>query len=253
MSRHRFFVRSALPDVEGAVRIPLSPKDMHHAVHVLRLEPGERIVVVEPGGRSRIVHLETVAADQLTGWILEDVTAHAEPRITLVQGITKGSGMDEIVRHAVELGAERIVPLLTERTVVRLKAERAEVRTSRWRRIAEGAARQSQRARLPRVDSPVTIGELAALLDEFDVSVVLWEESAAESLAEVLEAAGVTSARPDLSVALVIGPEGGLTPGEVSVLSSVGARVASLGSAILRAETAALAALALTANALGAL
>jgi len=145
------------------------------------------------------------------------------------------------------------VPLLTERTIVRLEVEKVAARTNRWQRIAEGAARQSQRARLPKVDWPVTVGELAALLDEFDVSVVLWEESAAESLAGVLEAAGVTSARPDLNVALVIGPEGGLTPGEVSVLSSGGARVASLGSAILRAETAALTALALTANALGAL
>ncbi len=254
MSRHRFFVSTELSHADGVVAVPLSEADAHHAVDVLRIRPGEEIVVVEPGGRARTVQVTAVETPQsLRGRIVGDAPAVPEPRITLVQGIMKGPAMDETVQHAVELGAERIVPLLTQRTVVRLDAGKAAARAARWRKIAEGAARQSQRSRLPEVDVPITIAEVLPQLADYDLAVVLWEEADAVSLSQALAAAGITPARSGSRIALVVGPEGGLSADEVTELASAGAVVASLGPAVLRAGTAALVAMTLASLALGTL
>ena len=253
MSRHRFFVASSLPETSDAVAIPLSEADTHHALNVLRVQPGEEIVVVEPHGRARIVQVVSVATGGLTGTLVGELAPPSEPHITLVQGIAKGSAMDQIVQHAVELGAERIVPVLTERTVVRLEPGKAAARAARWQRIAEGAARQSQRSRVPLVATPATLAEVTPLFAEHDLAVVLWEESDSDSLAAVLTREGINETRPHARVALVVGPEGGLSAGEVGALTAAGAVVASLGGAVLRAETAALVAMTLVAQSLGAL
>ncbi len=263
MSRHRFFVTEPLGERNASFSLPLSPADLHHAVRVLRLQPGELVVLVEPGVRSHLVRLDAVGPDSLMGRTVDAVLQQAEPHITLVQGLVKGDGMDEIVRHAVELGAERIVPLVTERTVVRLDAAKVDARVSRWQRIAESAARQSQRSRIPVVERPLSVEAFAATLSEAgacgtDRCIVLWEDSLGESLSSVLERLLSDGGRrnrraADANVALVIGPEGGLTAAEVPRLSAAGAQVASLGAAVLRAETAALAAMTLAADALGAL
>jgi 16S rRNA (uracil1498-N3)-methyltransferase len=253
MSHPRFFATTALPDAQGAIALPLSVEDLHHAVRVLRLQPGERIVLVEPGGGSWVFELERVSSEGLTGSMLNAVERPHEPRITLVQGILKGSGMDEVVRHAVELGAEHIVPLVAERTVVRLAQDKADARTRRWQRIAEGAARQSQRTRVPTVLLPVDIAGLQKMISGLDTVVVLWEESTGDHLSQVLGMLGVDAEHPDIRVGLIVGPEGGLGCGEVEALVAAGAHVVSLGTAILRAQTATLAALTLVVDALGAL
>jgi len=253
MSRHRFFVPSGLVWEDGTVIVPLSDSDRHHAVHVLRVQPGEEIVVVEPSGSSLIVLVDSVRSDTVKGRFVAELPAVFEPRVTLMQGITKGSTMDGIVQHAVELGVERIVPLLTARTIVRFEAPKAIERVQRWQRIAEGAAGQSQRSRIPSVWAPERLRDAAASLGSFELAVVLWEESGADGLARVLAGEGVSPDDPEMRIALIVGPEGGLTSEEVRGLVTAGAHIASLGGAILRAETAALAALTLTVDALGGL
>jgi 16S rRNA (uracil1498-N3)-methyltransferase len=253
MSRHRFFAVSALVEVSGVAAVPLSASDMHHALHVLRLKPGEEIVVVGPDGGASIVEVLSADVGGLTGRIAGELPRQLEPHITLVQGIVKGSVMDDIVQHAVELGAERIVPLLTARTVVRLDEKKAAARTVRWQRIAEGAARQSQRARLPVVEPVARIEDARPIFAANDIAVVLWEEADAESLSGVLAANGISSERPVACIALVVGPEGGFSADEIAGLVEAGAVMASLGPAILRAETAALVAMTLASQALGAL
>ncbi len=253
MSRHRFFLDAALDGTADVVAVPLSETDRHHAVDVLRVAPGEEIVVVEPGGRSLVVRLQSVRSSDLAGRVVGELPGPDEPRVTLLQGVIKGSRMDEIVQHAVELGVERVAPVVTAHTVVRLDSAKATHRVSRWQRIAEAAACQSQRTRVPVVESPTSLGAALRFVEDADLAVVLWEESDADGLASVLRDAGVSPAQPGARVVVVVGPEGGLTADEVDDLVAAGARVASLGGAILRAETAALAALTLVADALGAL
>ena len=158
--------------------------------------------------------------------------------------------MDAIVRQAVEVGAEEIVPVLTARSVVQLDARKSAQRAERWRRVALAAAKQSKRTVVPPVSDPVRLRDVLALLSAFDGAVVLWEESGGVGVADAVRHCATS---PDARIALLVGPEGGLSADEVAALESIGATSASLGPTILRTETAAIVGLALAIGALGGL
>ncbi len=253
MSAHRFFLTDALPAGEGAVAAPLSLADLHHARSVLRIAEGEQIELVEPGGvgwRVRVVSsgAEGVAVERVER--LERAEQPFHPQITLVQGVAKGEKMDAIVRQAVEVGAVEIVPVLFERSVVKLDAKKRADRGMRWRRIAKSAAEQSHRDTVPLVHDPATLEEALPAIAAHDGVIVVWEEARGQGLT-----AGVASwaTEPGVRVALVIGPEGGLSATEVERLQELGAIPVTLGATILRTETAALVALALAVHAFGGL
>jgi len=152
------------------------------------------------------------------------------------------------VEKAVEIGVEAILPVMTERTVVRWdEAKRAE-RGERWRRVARAAAKQSQRVFVPQVADPTELSDVLASIAEYDATIVLWEEYGGVGLREVMES---LSLGPDPHIAVLVGPEGGLTEDEVRVLEDKGARIASLGGNILRSETAGIVAAALCVYELG--
>jgi 16S rRNA (uracil1498-N3)-methyltransferase len=172
------------------------------------------------------------------------------PRITLAQGVAKGDKMDAIVRQAVEVGAAEILPLMLTRTVVRLDARKRAERGERWRRVSRAAAEQSHRDAVPLVHDPLTLKNALPLLAEHDAVFVLWEEAAGIGLGVALRE---HASRDDARVALVVGPEGGLTPEEVALLESIGASTVTLGPGILRTETAAVVALAVAQHVFGGL
>ncbi|MDZ4168831.1 MAG: 16S rRNA (uracil(1498)-N(3))-methyltransferase [Coriobacteriia bacterium] len=245
MSLHRFFLTEALAAGEGArVRLPLDSEDCHHAVSVLRLRVGEKIEGVEPDGGVWCARVEAADRDALVATLLTYTTpvARRRPQVTLVQGVAKGEKMDAIVRQAVEVGADAVLPVLTERSIVRLDERKRAERGERWQRIAKSAAEQAHRTRVPQVAHPADWREAREQLAGADAVVVLWEDEHATSLAEAL---APLRGRTDAHVALVVGPEGGLSPDEVAVLREAGATVATLGEPILRTETAAVVAVAL--------
>ncbi len=254
MSRHRFFLTAQLPASPGRVDLPLSAADVHHIARALRLQPGDEIVAVEPEGTAWLVRLTSVGRESCTGEAFEALSEGGfAPDVTLVAGVAKGDRTDLAIEKAVEIGVARVVPVLTERSVVRLTPEKAAARGDRWRRVALAAAKQSQRTFVPHVADPVSLGEIVPVLAEtYDVVLVAWEEGAdtAPGIGEALDEAGVTSAS---RIAVVVGPEGGLTAGEVYDLESAGARAVSLGPMVLRAETAGIVAVALAAYELGGL
>lgn len=227
---HRFFIEGAVP-AEGA--LPLAPSDVHHLRDVLRLTVGDVVVLAGSDG-SWQVRLADIG-DVVTGKREAAVPAPVVPPVTLVQGIAKGERMDMVMRQATEIGVARIVPLRAERSIVRLDAAKSASRTERWRRIAAEAAKQCQRADVPVVTEPVSVAALAPALSASAI-IVCWEEAPdADGIAATLDALAVDAAR---DVAVVIGPEGGLTAAEVETLVASGARVASLGPTVLRTETA---------------
>jgi 16S rRNA (uracil1498-N3)-methyltransferase len=246
---HRFFLSGPWPVLPGEP-LPLSAADQHHAVRVLRLRAGEIIELVGPDGD--VASAEVVSADD--GGVVATVVGAVEganqvlPRVTLFQGVAKGDKMDDIVRQAVEVGAEAIVAMVTSRTIVKLDAAKRASRGERWRRIARSAAEQSKRSSVPQVSDPVTLAEAIEQLASFDRVVVLWEQSSGLGLAEALVGVGADSGA---RVALVVGPEGGLSANEVDALAQAGAVVASLGPTVMRTETAAVVSLALAMGALG--
>lgn len=258
MSLHRFFLTEAIcapaakagGPVAQSCALPLSAEDVHHAVSVLRVRAGEELEAVEPDGGVWRVRVESATRDAIVATPLshEAPGAPGRPPVTLVQGVAKGEKMDAIVRQAVEVGVDEIVPILTERSVVKLDERKRAERGERWRRIAKSGAEQAHRTRVPNVSDPVDWREAGERLAGCDAVVVLWEDERAMSLAEAL---APWRGRADARVAVVVGPEGGLSSSEVEAMRASGAVAATLGPTILRTETAAVVAVALAIHELG--
>ncbi len=258
MSLHRFFLTAPLAEADPGL-LPLSDADAHHAVAVLRVRAGEEIEVVEPGEQIGLwrVRIVEAAADEERGWLVAEKVARLSsaptgPNVTLFQGVAKGEKMDTIVRQAVEVGANEIVPVLCMRTIVKLDERKCADRGERWRRIAESAAKQAHRLRVPDVSDPVKLADALPLLAEYDAAVVLWEDHLGTGIDDVLSRVA-DERRANARVAVVVGPEGGFSAEEVAALEVAGAVPASLGPSILRTETAAIVSLALAVHALGGL
>jgi len=245
MTLHRFFAEG--PPPQGAGALPLSASDAHHLRAVLRLAPGDEIALVHAGRAVRVVL--TRVSETIDGEVVGELPVAGLPRVTLVQGLAKGDKMDDVVRHATEIGVSRFVPLAAERSVVRLDAAKASARVERWRRIAAEAAKQSQQAAMPVVEPVARIADLQPLLHGALV-LVCWEDATG---APGIPAAIAHAGAPGREVAVVVGPEGGLTGDEVEALVRDGAVTVTLGATVLRTETAGIIAPALAMHALGGL
>jgi len=247
MALHRFFCEGPLLAASGA--LPFSAADVHHIRDVLRLAPGDEVVCVGVDGIATRVRLTRVA-ETIECTTLEELPPVRLPRVTLLQGVGKGEKMDAVVRQCTEVGVERVVPLMTSRAVVRLDARKADPRRERWQRIAAEAAKQAQRDAVPQVAPVTMLGDVAAQLTRHALVLVCWEDA---------DAVGVRAAiarhapAPGASVAVVVGPEGGLSAEEVAVLVDAGAVPVSLGPTVLRTETAGVVASALVIHELGGL
>lgn len=235
------------------VALPLSSEDAHHAVSVLRIGAGEAIEVVDEDGAVWNAEVVEVAPGSVSARGFSRLEAPARGAdVVLVQGVAKGEKMDDIVRHAVEIGASEVVPFVAERSIVRLDAAKRVARGERWRRIAQSAAKQAHAARVPRVHDPAGVAEAVAAVAGCDRVVVLWED-AGDGAPGVAEALAGLRAADGARVAVVVGPEGGLSEAEVAAFADAGAVKATLGANVLRTQTAALVALALAVHELGGL
>jgi 16S rRNA (uracil1498-N3)-methyltransferase len=225
----------------AAGRVELTGEPFHHLAHVLRARRGDRVVLFDGAGREADAVVDAVAADAalLTAGPPR-AAAGATVELTLLVGLLKGEKMDWVVQKATELGVTRIVPLAAAHAVVRLDGARRASRIARWEKIAREAARQSGRADVPAVAAvtpPAT-----AFVDTHSPLRLLFHERDAAPVAPHLG--------PYPAAALAVGPEGGFAPDEVAAARAAGWQVVSLGPRILRAETAALAALAIVGHAL---
>jgi 16S rRNA (uracil1498-N3)-methyltransferase len=231
-------------------RVVFDRDESRHLARVLRLRPGDTVLAADGTGHEYTVRLDAVG-EETTGTVLGVGTNDRESpiRITLLQSVAKGDKMEAIVRASTELGVTRIVPVLTARTVVTLEPGRWRERARRWQRVAKEAAKQCGRAVVPPVDVPQPLGEALELVTDADLRLCLWEEARgggaggqgggqARLLGTTL-AASLPPALPAGSrVALLIGPEGGLTLDEVESVRTRGWAVVGVGPRILRTETA---------------
>ena len=245
MAIHRFFVEAELP-VGAAlhVSLALSESDLHHLAGVLRLGPGDLVTVVGPDGREAEATLRVVSPGEVVADLGAPVRPARRPRVALAAALSRRERWELALQKTTELGVSEVLPFLASRCVVRLDAGRSRTRTERWRRIAQEAAKQSQRSDVPRVHDPLSFERLVDEVRRFDVAVVAWEEAAPGSpgIGQALDAA---AAGRGASALVVIGPEGGLTSGEVERLVAAGGVVVTLGDTVLRTETASIVAVAL--------
>jgi 16S rRNA (uracil1498-N3)-methyltransferase len=249
MTRRRFFAEpSSFTADRQSVR--LAPDEARYLRDVLRLQRGDEVYVFDGQGRE----FHCTVAESSRDFAHLDILAEVEPTnpespldLTLAIALLKGEKFDLVVQKTTELGVTRIVPLITSRADVRLRDEKdASKRQVRWQRIALEAAKQSGRARVPDVAQPVAFRTLMTATENQGVKRVMFSERDGGPLAEAIK----TGAEAQPIVALV-GSEGGWTDEEIALARAAGWEIVTLGGRILRAETAAIAVVALLQNLLG--
>jgi 16S rRNA (uracil1498-N3)-methyltransferase len=233
---HRFFLAPA--DCHGESLV-LGERDSHHAVRVLRLAQGDPIEVLDGAGQR--LQARVVRADR---WALRAVVEQrsrcpAPPPVALAPAVLKGRAMDLLIQKATELGATRISPVITDRTIVHVDADGASGKAEGWLDTAVEACKQCGNPWLPRIDAPQPLARFLAERPP-GLGMVASLDPAAPLAGAVLDACGASAA----GVVLVTGPEGDFAPDEERAVRAAGVRPFTLGPLVLRAETAALAALA---------
>lgn len=236
---HRFYV---LPERIDGQRVRFDQAQAHQLQRVLRMRPGDEVVVFDGSAQEHTVRLDTVNRKQASGSILSTTAAGSEPAVslTLYQSLLNRDKFEWVLQKGTEIGVARFVPVITNRTLVRDAGAVSDGRLARWRRIVTEAAEQSRRTRVPQVRPAIRFDEAVAEAGGSSVALIAWEAAGAPPLREAM-------AGPDdpSGVALFIGPEGGYEAAEVELAEQAGVRPFTLGRRILRTETAAVVAAAL--------
>lgn len=216
-----------------------------HMARVLRAQPGMEAEVVAGG---RVFHAQVAAAtpQEVRFNLIAELNAEPALPVTLVVAIYKFDRMEWAVEKATELGVAALAPVIARRTEKHL-AEAAEKRAERWRRIAHEAAQQARRSDVPLIYDPVPLAQRVRAASEA-TRIVLAEQERTVTLRSALEEAMAAAQAEMPTLELAIGPEGGWAPGEEALFDANGWRAVSLGPRILRAETAAISALAVVAS-----
>ena len=233
---HHFFVESS--QVQNDV-IRIEGGDVNHIKNVLRMKPGEEISVSIPGDdREYRCGIEEIKDDEVICSLrfIKEEGVELPFKITLFQGLPKADKMELIIQKAVELGAYEIVPVKTERSVVKLDDKKAKQKCERWQGISEAAAKQSRRGVIPEVTLPLTMKEAVARAKEMTVACIPYE--LAEGMEETKRFLEEMCEKKTGTIGIFIGPEGGFTKEEVELAREAGVTPVSLGRRILRTETA---------------
>ena len=231
---HRFFIPQLYNE-----EMSITGVDAKHIGKVLRMQPGDKLQIVSDDGVSALAEVTAISETTVIVRCLEVLAESHEPavKITLAQGLAKGEKMDFIIQKAVELGAYSIVPVAMEHSVVRLDGAKADKKVERWQKIAEAAAKQSKRDIIPQVQAVQSVSQMLAN-NNCKTKIIAYECEDRMSLKTALREAGQLD-----DLLLIIGPEGGISEGELSKAREAGAVPVSLGRRILRAETAGLVAM----------
>jgi 16S rRNA (uracil1498-N3)-methyltransferase len=233
MGRRRFF---APPNAFKTNSVFLSNDEARHLREALRLKPGDEVFVFDGEGKEFRCSIARAQRDEASLTILEEVSP-ASPesplRITLGVALLKGDKFDLVVQKTTELGVHQIVPVVTRYADIHLRdSSDANKRVSRWQRIALEAAKQSGRALVPRIDTPVSFSTFIA---DPSSACILFSERRGQSLSEGLKAYNQPS-----ELTAIVGSEGGWSDEELDAARDARCQIVTLSGRILRAETAAI-------------
>ena len=236
---YQFFVEPS--QIQGN-RIVITGSDVNHIKNVLRMKPGEEIAVSNgTDGKEYRCGIEELLEEEIicTLRFIKEDGLELPARVTFFQGLPKADKMELIVQKSTELGAAAIAPVAMIRSVVRLEGKDAVKKTERWQKIAREAVKQCARVSAPEVRLPRKLSAMREELNALDVLIVPWEDARDGSVADCL---APFAQKEDVSVGILIGPEGGIAPEEAEWLTrEANAKLVTLGPRILRTETAAIA------------
>ena len=231
---YQFFVEPS--QIQGN-RIVITGSDVNHIKNVLRMKAGDEIAVSNGmDGKEYRCGIEAFTEDEIVcglRFIKED-GVELPSKIYLFQGLPKADKMELIIQKAVELGAFEVIPVAAKRCVVRLDEKKAASKISRWQGIAEAAAKQSKRAVIPKVHPVLSMKEAVAYAQNMDVKLIPYE--LAEGMQHTKQM--IEAVKPEQSIAVFIGPEGGFEESEIQMAREAGIEPVTLGRRILRTETA---------------
>ena len=220
----------------------LTGEDAHHAIKSLRVKIGENIILCDKNSFEHICKVEKISKDEvlLSAIKSQKNTSESNIKITLYQALPKNDKMDLIVQKSVELGVFKIVPIETSRCISKPSEKSISKKIERWQKIAKEAAKQSGRGIIPNISSPLKLDEAISKIKDYDKSLVFYENGG-EKIKNSLKTY-------DKNISIFIGPEGGFETEEIDKLKSFGATISTLGTRILRTETASLAAISVITN-----
>ena len=235
MSLPVFYLPSAAGAVVGST-IVLGGPEGHHAATVRRLRVGEQVILTDGEGTTLDATVTSIGRGEMSLSVTAARLADPGPfELCVVQAIPKGERGERAVELMTEVGVDVIFPWQAERCISRWSGDKAERAKVKWQAAASEAAKQSRRVWWPRIESAATTSDVAALVARASEAFVL-HESAEQSLAQAVDGMGSHEARR--RVLLIVGPEGGITDHELSVLCTAGARSVRLGDTVLRTSTA---------------
>lgn len=233
---YKFFVENN--QFEGE-KVKIIGEDVNHIKNVLRLNVGENMIICnKKTSQSFICRIEDLKNTEINCSILkeESKTTEAKTYIHLFQGLPKADKLEWIIEKCTELGVKEITPTVMQRTIVKLNEKDKIKKEERWKKIAEVAAKQSQRDSILKVNSIINFKNIFQNLREYDIVLVAYEKETKASLKSVLST--IKNKNKNLKVAVIIGPEGGITEEEFGLCKENNVISVTLGKRILRTETA---------------
>lgn len=232
---YHFFVEEKQVNGENAY---ISGSDVNHIVNVLRMKIGEELLISVKGDWDYLCKIEEIENDRVNLKLLESMEQRELPiKLTLLQGIPKSDKLEMIIQKAIELGVSEIIPVKTNRVVVKIDEKKTQAKVNRWNAIAESAAKQSKRSIIPKVLKPQTIDNALEIVKDYGVKLLPYEN--ADGIKKTKDI--LNSLDSKNNIAVFIGPEGGFEEDEVKKSTDSGFEVITLGKRILRTETAGLA------------
>ena len=235
----KFFIKTE--NLKENKEIWITGSDVNHIKNVLRKKIDDKINICNSDTQKNYeCVIKNIEENKIVCKILDEVKSLAESNlnITIFQGLPKSDKMELIIQKATELGVKTIVPVITKRTVIKLKDKDKQNKVDRWRKIAEVAAKQSGRDIIPTIENIINIADIK--FDKFDKIFVLYENEEKISIKDEIEQLKNDN-KEELNIGIVIGPEGGFAESEIEQLRlNQNVSVVTLGKRILRTETVAL-------------
>lgn len=232
---YKFFVKENQIDNN---EIEIIGEDVNHIKNVLRLEIGEEIDVCNMESCTNYL-CEIIELDNkfIRCKILKKLESKSEPKVYLhiFQGIPKAEKMEAIIQKTTEIGASEITPVSMNRCVVKLDNKSTDKKILRWQKIAEVAAKQSKRDKIPFINFPINIKNIYEKIEDYDIVLVAYENEENYNIKTALKD---VKNKKSLKIAVIVGPEGGIEEKEIELLKSFNAKIVTLGKRILRTETA---------------